>query len=97
MSSSRIISDSLIQASSEKNGHPAYHARLGGKSFWCSKREYRRNYLTIDFPRKYKITRVSVDVTDTYQSGEMYLYTESIPVYTDPVINVFELSTKTFM
>ena len=94
MSSSRIIPNSFIQASSERKGHPAYHARLGGKRFWCSKKEHSRNYLTIDFPRKYKITSVSVNVTETYQSGEMYLFTESIAVYNDPVINVFEVSTK---
>ena len=99
--SSRIIPDSFIQASSERKGHPAHHARLGGKSFWCSQNEYFRNYLKIDFPRKYKITSVSVNVTETYQSGEMYLFTqmltESIAVYTDLVINVFELSTKTLL
>ena len=99
--SSRIIQDKFIQASSEIKGHPAYHARLGGKSFWCSQKEHLRNYLTIDFPRKYKITNVSVDVRETHQSGEMYLFTqmlkEWIEVYTDPVINVFELSTKTLL
>ena len=98
--SSRIIPDSFIQASSERKGHPAYHARLGGKSSWCSKKEH-RNYLNIDFPRKYKITSVSVDVTETYQSGEMYLFTQilntPIGVYVDPVINEFELSTKTLL
>ena len=99
--SSRIIPDSFIQASSERKGHPAYHARLGGKSSWCSQREYYHNYLNIDFTRKYKITSVSVDVTETYQSGEIFLFTqmltESIAVYTDPVINVFELSTNTLL
>ena len=99
--SSRIIPDSFIKASSERKGHPAYHARLGGKSFWCSEREYFPNYLKIDFPRKYKITSVSVNVTETYQSGRMHLstqmLTESIDVYVDPVINVFELSTKTLL
>ena len=49
--SSRIIPESFIQASSEREGNPAYHARLGGKSFWCSQKEHFRNYLTIDFPR----------------------------------------------
>ena len=99
--SSRIIPDSFIQASSERKEHPAYHARLGGKSSWCSQREHHRNYLNIDFPRKYKVTRVSVNVTETYQSGEISLVTQmltkSILVYTDPVINVFELSTKTLL
>ena len=99
--SNRIIPDSFIQASSERRGHPAYQARLGGKSSWCSQREYSHNYLKIDFSRKYKITSVSVDVTETYQSGEIFLstqmLTESIVVYTDPVINVFELSTKALL
>ena len=99
--SSRIIPDSFIQASSERKGHPAHYARLGGKSSWCSKREYPHNFLNVNFTRKYKITSVSVDVTETYQSGEIYLFTqmltESIPVYTEPVINVFELSTKTLL
>ena len=98
--SSGIIPDSSIQASSKREGHPAYHARLGGKSFWCSQKEH-LNYLEIDFPRKYKITSVSVNVTETYQSGRMHLstqmLTESIDVYVDPVINVFELSTKTLL
>ena len=101
MSSSRIILDKFIQASSERKGHPAHHARLGGKSFWCSEIEHFQNYLMIDFPRKYKITSVSVDVTETYQSGEMYLSTQMlnkwIVVFKDPVINVFELSTKTVL
>ena len=99
--SSRIIPDSFIQASSERKGHPAHHARLGGKSFWCSRREHGRNYLNIDFPRKYKITSVSINVTETHLSGEIYLLTqmltESIQVYKDPVINVFEVSTKTLL
>ena len=90
--SSRIIPDSFIQASSEREGHPAYHARLGGKSFWCSQKEH-VNYLTIDFPRKYKITSVSVNVIETYQSGTIYLFTQIlnqwIDVYAlDKVINV---------
>ena len=90
--SSRIIPDSFIQASSEREGHPASHARLGGKSFWCSQKE-RFNYLKIDFPRKYKITSVSVNVIETYQSGEIYLFTQMlnkwIDVYRlDKVINV---------
>ena len=91
--SSRIIQDSFIQASSKRKGHPAHHARLGGKSSWCSQRERHHNYLNIDFPRKYKITSVSVNVTETYQSGEIYLFTQmldkSINVYVpDKVINV---------
>ena len=91
--SSRIIRDSFIQASSKRKGHPAHHARLGGKSSWCSQRERHHNYLNIDFPRKYKITSVSVNVTETYQSGEIYLFTQmldkSINVYVpDKVINV---------
>ena len=89
--SSRIIPDSFIQASSEREGHPAYHARLGGKSFWCSKKEH-KNYLTIVFPRKYKITSVSVNVTETDQ-GKLHLVTQMlnkwIVVYAlDKVINV---------
>ena len=90
--SSRIIPDSFIQASSKREGHPAYHARLGGKSFWCSQKEH-LNYLTIDFPRKYKITSVSVNVIETYQ-GKIHLLTETwlnkwIDVYSlDKVINV---------
>ena len=90
--SSRIIPDSFIQASSEREGHPAYHARLGGKSFWCSEKEH-VNYLKIDFPRKYKITSVSVNVIETYQ-GKIHLLTQMlnkwIDVYTsaDKVINV---------
>ena len=72
--------------------HPAYHARLGGKSVWCSQKEF-LNYLTIDFPRKYMITSVSVNVIETYQ-GKIYLLTQMlnkwIDVYTstDKVINV---------
>ena len=89
--SSRIIPDSFIQASSEREGHPAHHARLGGKSFWCSQKEH-VNYLTIDFPRKYKITSVSVNVIETYQ-GKIGLFTQMlnkwIDVYPlDKVINV---------
>ena len=89
--SSRIIPDSFIQASSEREGHPAYHARLGGKSFWCSEKEH-LNYLKIDFPRKYKITSVSVNVIETYQ-GKIHLLTKMlntwIVVYQlDKVINV---------
>ena len=99
--SSRIIPDSFIKASSERKGHSASHARLGGKRFWCSKKEYFRNYLIIDFPRKYKITSVSVNVTETYQSGEMHLstqpLTEWIDGHVDPVTNVFELLTKTLL
>ena len=88
--SSRIIPDSFIRASSEREGHPAYHARLGGKSFWCSKRENSHNYLTIDFPRKYKITSVSVNVTEFYQSDEIYLSTQMLNKWidVDKVINV---------
>ena len=87
--SSRIIPDSSIRASSEREGHPAYHARLGGKSFWCSEKQ-RLNYLTIDFPRKYKITSVSVNVTEFYQSGEIYLLTQKLNKWidVDKVINV---------
>ena len=89
--SSRIIPDSFIQASSEREGHPAYHARLGGKSFWCSQKEH-LNYLTIDFPRKYKITSVSVNVIETYQ-GKLYLFTQMLNKWSDvyaldKVINV---------
>ena len=89
--SSRIIPDSLIQASSEREGHPTYHARLGGKSFWCSEKEH-SIYLKIDFPRKYKITGVSVNVIETYQ-GKIHLFTQMldkwIDVYeVDKVINV---------
>ena len=89
--SSRIIQNNSIQASSEREGHPAYHARLGGKSFWCSQKEH-VNYLTIDFPRKYKITSVSVNVIETYQ-GKIHLLTQMlnkwIVVYQlDKVINV---------
>ncbi|CAH3170926.1 unnamed protein product [Porites evermanni] len=88
--SSRIIPDSFIRASSEREGHPAYHARLGGKSFWCSKRENSHNYLTIDFPRKYKITSVSVNVTEFYQSDEIYLSTQMLNKWidVDKVINL---------
>ena len=87
--SSRIIPDSSIRASSEREGHPAHHARLGGKSFWCSEKQF-LNYLTIDFPRKYKITSVSVDVTEFYQSGEIYLLTRMLNKWigVDMVINV---------
>ena len=87
--SSRSIPDSFIRASSKTEGHPAYHARLGGKSFWCSLKEH-VNYLTIDFPRKYKITSVSVDITDFYQSGEIYLFTQMLNTWIDvyKVINV---------
>ena len=89
--SSRIIQNNSIQASSEREGHPAYHARLGGKSFWCSEKEH-LNYLKIDFPRKYKITNVSVNVIETYQ-GKIHLFTQMldkwIDVYeVDKVINV---------
>ena len=89
--SSRIIPDSFIQASSERERHPAYHARLGGKGFWCSQEEH-LNYLTIDFPRKYKITSVSVNVIETYQ-GKIHLLTQMLnkwfDVYQlDKVINV---------
>ena len=89
--SSGIIPNSFIQASSKREGHPAYHARLGGKSFWCSQKEH-LNYLTIDFPRKYKITSVSVNVIETYQ-GKIGLFTQMlnkwIHVYPlDKVINV---------
>ena len=83
--SSRIIQDNFIQASSEREGHPAYHARLGGKSFWCSEKEH-LNYLKIDFPRKYKITGVSVNVTKTYQ-GKIHLLTQML----DNWINVYKL------
>ena len=89
--SSRIIPDSFIQASSEREGHPAYHARLGGKSFWCSQKEH-VNYLTINFPRKYKITSVSVNVIETYQ-GKIHLLTQMLNKWIvvselDKVINV---------
>ena len=89
--SSRIIQNNSIQASSEREGHPAYHARLGGKSFWCSEKEH-LNYLKIDFTRKYKITNVSVNVIETYQ-GKIHLLTQMldkwIDVYeVDKVINV---------
>ena len=83
--SSRIIQDNFIQASSEREGHPAYHARLGGKSFWCSEKEH-LNYLKIDFRRKYKITGVSVNVTETYQ-GKIHLLTQML----DKWINVYKL------
>ena len=87
--SSRIIPDSFILASSEREGHPAYHARLGGKSFWCSQKQH-LNYLTIYFPRKYKITSVSVDVTEFYQSGGIYLFTQMLNkwIVVNKVINV---------
>ena len=89
---SRIIPDSSITASSEEKEHPAHHARLGGKSVWCSQRED-FNYLKIDLPRKYKIISVSVNVTKTYQSGEVFLWTQilddTILVHRDGVITTF--------
>ena len=50
------------------------------------------NYLKIDFPRKYKITSVSVNVIETYQ-GKIHLLTQMlnkwVVVYElDKVINV---------
>ena len=89
--SSGIIPNSFIQASSERERHPAYYARLGGKSFWCSEKEH-LNYLKIDFPRKYKITSVSVNVIETHE-GKIHLFTQMLNKWIDvnepdKVINV---------
>ncbi|KAJ7383523.1 Sushi, von Willebrand factor type A, EGF and pentraxin, partial [Desmophyllum pertusum] len=54
-----------IKASSEKDGHPARHGRLGGDSYWCSKKE-RTSYIQIHLPRKYKITAVGIHFKSKY-------------------------------
>ncbi|KAJ7375454.1 DNA damage responsive protein [Desmophyllum pertusum] len=54
-----------IKASSEKDGHPARHGRLGGDSYWCSKEEG-TSYIQIHLPRKYKITAVGIHFKSKY-------------------------------
>ena len=54
------------------------------------------NYLTIDFPRKYKITSVSVNVIETYQ-GKLHLFTQMLNKWIDvyALDKVKLMSTKT--
>ena len=82
--SNRAISDTSIRASSERNDqHRAHHGRLGGNSYWCSRVNMGNSYIEIDLPRKYKITKATIDVQESNNVRAIVIFSEILQKWVD--------------
>ena len=93
--SNRLIPDSSIRASSQRDqNHAAHHGRLGGNSYWCSKIES-SGHMEIGLPKKYKITAVRIELQDSSNIRWILLYSHLlrkwIHYHTEYGINAFYL------